>query len=127
METRLADLEQRFKVLEQKKIPVYDSWFHSTFSFEPPHNHNIINLTALVLGSIFAGYTATAMDEEFLQRFHTWPVQLLIFSFLSFSTLSHPITEGKLKFVLLDAAFALIVFRLLQWAINYKSKKKQKK
>lgn len=126
----MEEIERRLTKLEtQKQQAVYDSWFHSTFSFDPPYNHNIVNLTALVLGSIFAGYTATAMDPDFLLLFETWPVQLVIFLIMSFSTLSHPITRGKLKFVLLDAVFALIVFRIVMYSVNnyYKKIKKMKK
>ena len=107
----LASLEQRVKALEHS--PVYGNWFLSTFSFEPPYNHNLVNLTGLILGAVFAGYTATALPDSILKSFEKWYFQLLIFFLVSFSTLSHPITEGKLKFALLDALLVLALFRKL--------------
>lgn len=114
--TTLADVERRLAALEHR--PVYDNWFKSTFSFHPPYNHNLVNLMALSIGAIFAGWTATAMPPAFLAKFESWPVQYLVFVTLSFSTLSHPITPRKMTFVVLDALLLLLVFRAVMHQVQ---------
>ena len=121
----LASLEQRIQALEHS--PVYSNWFLSTFSFEAPYNHNLVNLTGLILGSVFAGYTATALPESVLKSFEKWYYQLIIFFLVSFSTLSHPLTAGKLKFALLDALLVLALFRFVLYMLMNRDQEKRDK
>lgn len=129
MDDRLADaltvLEKRVTLLERTES--YDNWVYSTFAAKEPNNHHIVNIIALVVGSVFAGYTATAFPKEFLKLFEFWPVQLAVFFVLSFSTLQYPITRGKLKFALYDSILMLVLFNLLWYTLCKIYKKEESK
>ena len=127
MDDRLVDalavLEKRVTFLERTET--YDNWVFSTFGAKEPNNHHIVNIIALVVGSVFAGYTATAFPEKFLKLFEFWPVQLAVFFVLSFSTLQSPITRGKIKFTIYDSILMLVLFNLILYILRMIYKKEE--
>ena len=66
-------------------ISIFRQYLRS-LSGGPPATHRFDSTFLLMVGSVFAGYTATAFPEKFLKNFEHPIVQFLIFYILGLST-----------------------------------------
>uniref|UniRef100_A0A6C0ACF1 Uncharacterized protein n=1 Tax=viral metagenome TaxID=1070528 RepID=A0A6C0ACF1_9ZZZZ len=84
-----------------------------------------VKILALMIGGVFAGYTATDMHPDFLKKFETWPYQFITFFLIAFSFFDSDLSKWWLMVV--AALFFTAVLRLLRKYINkYHQKEDQK-
>ena len=88
-------------------------------------NHNIKSSLQLVIGAVFAGYTATAFPPEFLKIFEHPLAQFFIF-FLLFN--SNEYSPGfPMIFVVIDAVLFTIMIQIVLKIVKELYKKNEQK
>ena len=86
-------------------------------------NHNIKASLQLVIGAVFAGYTATAFPPEFLKLFEHPVAQFFIF-FLLFNSMEH-VPGFPTIFVVVDAVLFTIMIQIVLRIVREMYKKKE--
>ena len=77
----------------------------------PPAYHRADSTLLLMVGSVFAGYTATAFPDKFLKKFENPILQFVVFLILGLST---SLNGSNVKlYVIGDAIITTIIFQIL--------------
>ncbi len=102
---------------------IYD-YISSIFQINKKYpSHNFIIYVAIVLGSIFAGYTVTSLPHEFLKLFEHYIGQFFII-FLIFNIVDRK--KGfPIIFIVFDAILFTVFIQLFLKLVNKFYKKKQ--
>lgn len=96
----------------------------------PPKEHRFDNTLFLMLGAVFAGYTATALHPEFLKEFESPLIQFVLFYMIGISSYGGQVPPGGFgigpfktlwagPYVFLDALLTMIAFQTLVYVTNY--------
>jgi hypothetical protein len=96
----------------------------------PPSEHRFDNTLCLMIGAVFAGYTATALHPEFLKEFEHPLIQFLVFYIIGISSYGGNVPPGGWgwgpfktlwagPYVFLDAILTVVAFQTLVYITNY--------
>ena len=94
-----------------------------------PKNHRADSVFFLILGAVFAGYTATNIHVDFLKNFENPFIQLVVFYAIGISSYGGKKPPGSWgiggwkviwagPYVFFDALFAVIIFQFLSYISN---------
>lgn len=83
----------------------------------------ISKILALMVGSIFAGYTVTRLHKDFLKHFEKWYLQFIVFFLIAFSF--YDMNVSKIWVILLNSILFLIIVRVSIKYINEYYKKRE--
>mgnify|MGYP000123770583 CR=1 FL=1 len=100
-----------------------------------PFSHRADQTFFLIVGAVFAGYTAKSLHIDFLKNFENPFIQFLIFYMIGISSYSGKMPPGGWGFagwkvlwagpyVFFDSLFAVILFQLLVYISHYYYEKK---
>jgi len=82
----------------------------------PPSSHRFDSTFLLMVGSVFAGYTATAFPEKFLKKFEHPIIQFIIFYILALSTST---SKDSIKILAIgDALLTTLIFQSAVYLAN---------
>jgi len=111
------------------------SYFRSLSGGNPP-THRFDNTFFLMIGAVFAGYTATVLHPDFLKEFENPLIQFIVFYIIGISSYGGKVPPGgfglgPLKvfwagpYVFYDAILTTAMFQLLVYVTNYYYGKKE--
>ena len=90
--------------------------YFRSLSGGPPASHRFDSTFLLMVGSVFAGYTATAFPEQFLKKFEHPIIQFIIFYILALSTST---SKDSIKILAIgDALLTTILFQSSVYLAN---------